>query len=34
MKKLNSNDAKEIGDKIGINWNNVMLSEFTKGVNV
>ena len=34
MKKLNSNDAKEIGDDIGINWNNVMLSEFTKGVNV
>ena len=34
MKKLNSNDAKEIGDDIGINWNNVRLSEFTKGVNV
>lgn len=34
MKKLNSKDAKEIGDDLGINWNEVDLSEFTKGVNV
>ena len=34
MKKLNSRDAKEIGDDIGINWESVILSEFTKGVNI
>ena len=34
MKKLNSKDAKEIGEDIGINWKSVKLSEFTKGVNV
>ena len=34
MKKLNSKDAKEIGDDLGINWNEVDLNEFTKGVNV
>jgi hypothetical protein len=34
MKKLNSKDAKEIGEDIGINWNSVKLSEFTKGINV
>lgn len=34
MKKFNSQDAKEIGDDLGINWNEVKLDEFTKGVNV
>ena len=34
MKKLNSKDAKEIGDDIGIDWESVLLTEFTKGVNV
>jgi len=34
MKKFDSNDAKEIGDGLGINWNEVNLTEFTKGVNV
>jgi hypothetical protein len=34
MKKLTSTDAKEIGDAIGINWDEVSLDEFTKGINV
>jgi len=34
MKKLNAKDAKEIGDDLGIDWNEVKLDEFTKGVNV
>jgi hypothetical protein len=34
MKKLNAKDAREIGDDIGINWESIILSEFTKGVNV
>jgi len=34
MKKFNSQDAKEIGDDLGINWDEVKLDEFTKGVNV
>ena len=34
MNKLTSMDAKEIGDAIGINWDEVRLDEFTKGVNV
>ena len=34
MKKINTQDAKEIGDDLGINWNEVNLEEFTKGVNV
>ena len=34
MKKIISQDAKEIGDGLGINWNEVKLDEFTKGVNV
>lgn len=34
MKKLNSQDAKEIGDDLGINWKEVNLDEFTKGVNI
>jgi len=34
MIKLNSKDAKEIGDDLAINWNEVKLEEFTKGINV
>jgi hypothetical protein len=34
MKKLDSKDAKEIGEDIGIDWNKVKLDEFTKGINV
>ena len=34
MKKLDSKDAKVIGDDLGINWNEVKLEEFTKGVSV
>jgi len=34
MKKLNSKNAKVIGDDLGINWNEVKLEEFTKGVSV
>jgi hypothetical protein len=34
MKKLNSLDAKEIGDDHGINWNEIKLFELIKGVNV
>ena len=34
MKKFNSKAAKEIGDDLVINWDDVSLDEFTKGVNV
>ena len=34
MKKLDSKAAKEIGEAIGIDWNEVKLDEFTKGINV
>jgi len=34
MKKFSSKVAKEIGDDLGINWNEVNIDEFTKGVNV
>jgi hypothetical protein len=34
MEKLNSQEAKDIGDDLGINWDEVKLDEFTKGVNV
>ena len=34
MKKLNSKDANEIGDDLGINWDEVKLDEFTQGVNI
>jgi len=27
MKKINSKDAKEIGEDIGINWKSVRLTE-------
>ena len=34
MKKLNSKDSKKIGDNLDINWDEVDLNEFTKGVNI
>jgi len=34
MKKLDSKDTKEIGENISIDWNEVNLDEFTKGVNI
>ena len=34
MNKLDSKDAKKIGEDIGIDWNKVNLDEFTKGVNI
>jgi len=33
-KKLDSKDAKKIGEDIGIDWKKVNLDEFTKGVNI
>jgi hypothetical protein len=34
MKILNSKDAKMIGDDLGIDWNEIKLEEFTKGLSV
>jgi len=34
MNKLKKQDAKEIGDDLGINWNEVNLNEFTAGINI
>ena len=34
MRKLDSQEAKAIGNNLGVNWNDVRLDEFTKGVNV
>ncbi|MFO7670184.1 MAG: DUF5661 family protein [Bacteroidales bacterium] len=34
MKKLDAKHSKEIGDAIGIDWNEVKLEEFTKGINI
>ena len=34
MEKINSTDAKQIGDDLGIDWNEVNLEEFTQGLNV
>ena len=34
MKKMNRKDAKEIGQSLGINWEEVSLDEFTDGINV
>ena len=34
MRKLNAQDAKEIGTKLGIHWKDIQLDEFTKGINV
>ena len=34
MNKLTKTDAKDVGDAIGINWDEVSLDEFTQGINV
>lgn len=34
MKKIDKVEAKAIGDKLGINWDEVDLYEFTNGINV
>ena len=34
MKKFDENDAKRIGNNLGINWKEVSLDQFTKGLNV
>ena len=34
MQKINSMDTKVIGDDLGIDWNEIKLEEFTKGVSV
>ncbi|SFI76936.1 DUF5661 family protein [Olleya namhaensis] len=34
MKKVNTQQAKEIGDSLGIQWKDIQLDEFTKGINV
>lgn len=34
MEKLNTMDAQKIGDDLGIDWKEVKLDEFTKGVNI
>jgi len=34
MKNLDAKNAKGIGDEIGIDWKEVKLEEFTKGINV
>jgi hypothetical protein len=34
MKKFNQNDAKRIGEDLHVNWKEIHLGEFTKGLNV
>lgn len=34
MKRFNQNNAKQIGNDLHINWKEVNLSEFTRGLNV
>jgi hypothetical protein len=34
MKLTLDNEAKEIGDTLGINWDKVNIDEFTIGINV
>jgi hypothetical protein len=34
MKQFNEGEAKIIGDKLKIDWNNVSLEEFAMGLNV
>lgn len=34
MKKMNEQDAKEVGNVLGIDWNETSLEEFTIGINV
>lgn len=33
-RKVTAEEAKEIGDKIGINWDEVRLEEFRRGLEV
>lgn len=33
MIKFNAQEAKKIGDDLGIDWNTVTLDEFTRGLN-
>ena len=32
MKNISKQDAKDIGENLGINWNKVNLEEFRKGI--
>ena len=34
MKNITKHEAEKIGNKLGINWGEVNIDEFTKGVNV
>ena len=34
VKKFDEKDAKRIGNNLGINWKEVSLDQFTKGLNV
>lgn len=34
MRKIDKSEAKSIGDKLGIDWSEVDLYEFTYGINV
>lgn len=34
MKNITKQEAEKIGNKLGINWSEVHIDEFTKGVNV
>jgi len=34
MKQINKETAREIGDDLGIDWNEISLSEFTNGLGV
>ncbi len=32
--KFNSNDAREIGDRLGVDWANIDLEQFRRGLEV
>ena len=34
MKTFNKSDAKKIGNALNIDWNEVSLDQFTKGLNI
>jgi len=34
MKKITKQEAENIGNELGVNWNEINIDEFTKGVNV
>lgn len=34
MKKFNRNDAKQIGDKLLIDWNKISIDDYMDGINV